>query len=1130
MKNIALRISILFILMSSSILNAQINKIELYSLPTGSEGNEVLSDISSISFDKNGNAYCEGDIKFLDWKMQGTTDLCMAIQYGFNLNIQPMSQVDNTQGANYGALIEGAGIDRDGSGLLGVRGRTNGIDAGEGILLGLDLSYFNSTISIELSEVILKYVNDNESGIIINRQSPEKFIRYSATTNEVVNDTMRVDVSTLGIKLQGEEVQDDLVSIFNDATEGNYRVLGLVFRINEQDAEGESYDYSQITGHPRLFLNDQDLQSLKQAISVSSEKQSIHNHIIRESDIALTLPPLEHKLDGKRLLDVSREALRRILYLSYSFRMTSDVKYLNAAKDVITTVCNFPDWNKDHYLDVAEMCMAVAIGYDWLYHHLDHATRMHAASAIVTKAFATSNNQWFYSATNNWNQVCNAGLVCGALAINETYKAGVAAIIDRSMKSNPLALEAYAPNGNYLEGAMYWQYGTTFQVMMISALEGVFGTDNGLQDYKGFMESAKFMNFMSGPTQQLFNHSDCNTYQSPKPIMYWFASKINDPSLIYEEERQLNMGAYFKSFGEDRILPLSLVFAKDINHEEIDKPTERIWVGKGITPVVLARTGWGGANEKYLAIKGGSGSTSHSHLDAGSFVYDANRYRWIMDLGMQSYDDVENAGVGFWDLAQDSERWDVFRLHNRNHSTMSINDQRHNVNGNAKFLEYYDADDKLGAKIDLTSTLNLNNELKLATRSVYIEDNSSLHINDKLSTKDKQVELYWNLVTPAAAVIVDSKTIRLTMGSERMLLKFSSDIPFSLTVSRKVNPDNSYEQKNTGITFVGFDAVVPADIEAEFNVSMIEDTPTSTTKPNYIYLDLHKPNTAPEGEKYSTDDCFLGVDKEGQAYITGFSSRYAWDVNGLIEKSTLSDFDFSYRYTAMAQHVEDEGPDYGQIAMLAGIDRASDGALGVRGNTNGIDKGEGFVLGFDLKSVPNNIRLRLAEVLVSQIGGKEAGVIVNRSNISLRKTFGASSTGSDVTLSSGSINVVDLDITINGGEVNHDLASVFANGGTGAFRIVGFRFKVEENSSADIDKPQTNNVQIWPNPIVDQAHIRLQTDNQAKVNVFDMTSRLRITSEINNEATIDFTGLEKGVYIISIETDKETIKQKIIKQ
>ena len=80
------------------------------------------------------------------------------------------------------------------------------------------------------------------------------------------------------------------------------------------------------------------------------------------------------------------------------------------------------------------------------------------------------------------------------------------------------------------------------------------------------------------------------------------------------------------------------------------------------TPVVMVHTDWTYTDtDKYLGIKGGKAGSSHGHMDAGSFVYDAYGVRWSMDFGLQSYTTLESvlAGLGgnLWDMGQNSMRW-----------------------------------------------------------------------------------------------------------------------------------------------------------------------------------------------------------------------------------------------------------------------------------------------------------------------------------------------------------------------------------------------------------------------------------------------------------------------------------------
>ena len=69
---------------------------------------------------------------------------------------------------------------------------------------------------------------------------------------------------------------------------------------------------------------------------------------------ALTMPMPQRIVTGRRLLDVSRETLRRVLLLGYAYRMTGDSRYAQRAEQEFLTVSAFSDWNPSHYLDVRQ--------------------------------------------------------------------------------------------------------------------------------------------------------------------------------------------------------------------------------------------------------------------------------------------------------------------------------------------------------------------------------------------------------------------------------------------------------------------------------------------------------------------------------------------------------------------------------------------------------------------------------------------------------------------------------------------------------------------------------------------------------------------------------------------------------
>ena len=173
-------------------------------------------------------------------------------------------------------------------------------------------------------------------------------------------------------------------------------LLSLILQVQAQ-----TFNYNKIAPHPRLLLPAGQEEAIKQAMKQYPPLQQVHQKILKRCEDALIAPTLVFKKDGKRLLAVSREALTRIFYLSYAYRMTGNKVYAIRAEQEMVAVSKFHSWNPSHYLDVGEMVMALAIGYDWLYKDLRPSTRELVRKAIIELGFNTAEGQWFYNAKNN---------------------------------------------------------------------------------------------------------------------------------------------------------------------------------------------------------------------------------------------------------------------------------------------------------------------------------------------------------------------------------------------------------------------------------------------------------------------------------------------------------------------------------------------------------------------------------------------------------------------------------------------------------------------------------------------------------------------------------------------------------
>jgi len=499
--------------------------------------------------------------------------------------------------------------------------------------------------------------------------------------------------------------------------------------------------------------------------------------------------------------------------------MTHENKYLQKAKTELLTISNFSDWNPSHFLDVAEMTMASAIGYDWLYDQLSGNERQVIKDAILIKGFDPSfdnNYNFFLGVIHNWNQVCNAGMTYGALAIFEEMPGLAKAIIDRAVETIKLPMQSYAPDGAYPEGYGYWNYGTTFNVMFLSALEKAINTDMNLSAMPGFLNTAGYLENMTSPSGLCFNYSDCGLRGSLSPAMFWFALKNNDLSLLWQELAYLNGSS--KNYTYDRLLPAILIWGSKIRVQDIHPPKALFWTGNGITPVALMRTSWTDPKAIFVGFKGGSESSNHSHMDVGSFVMEADGVRWASDFGSQDYNSLESKGLSIWGMGQNSERWQVFRYNNFVHNTLTVNNELHNVKGKANIGKYSDNPDFMYVTSDISSIFE--DQLKSCIREIGIVKQSYVTVRDEIETLDKPATIRWTMLTTADVRITGKNTIELKKDGKKLTLQVTEPSNIRMKTWTTTSP-HDYDEANPGTILIGFETDVPANAHASLNVLLV---------------------------------------------------------------------------------------------------------------------------------------------------------------------------------------------------------------------------------------------------------------------------------------------------------------------
>ena len=125
------------------------------------------------------------------------------------------------------------------------------------------------------------------------------------------------------------------------------------------------------------------------------------------------------------------------------------------------------------------------------------------------------------------------------------------------------------------------------------------------------------------------------------------------------------------------MLPAMLVLFRgyDLDKAGFKAPTKQLWSCQGEIPLCVVRRGWSfGKEDIYLGIKGGNCNswktmvTSHSHMDAGSFVFESRGVRWADDVMRPSYGPwfkaLKEAGSHSGATYQNSLRWNTFNVNN----------------------------------------------------------------------------------------------------------------------------------------------------------------------------------------------------------------------------------------------------------------------------------------------------------------------------------------------------------------------------------------------------------------------------------------------------------------------------------
>jgi hypothetical protein len=428
---------------------------------------------------------------------------------------------------------------------------------------------------------------------------------------------------------------------------GNF-VSTDVIPINEAIVNNCFYGVGLQNVHPRLFFSEADVDRIKIQAQTDAFAKSTYDDIISKANAILPTALLDYGLDGAnlRIPNIHKFSNEQAPFLVLAYLFTKDTRYANRCWQQLDRMTTWPDWGANrHFLDAGIGAKAAAMAYDGLYHYLSAEQRNKLAGAVRSFVLNPGRSQiqggpspfkWWLT-DDNWNGICHGGMIMASLATYETDPSFHSQLIATCANGMLKYMESLGPDGASEEGMSYWSYGLTNTFLAFESMKRVLSTTYGLAEQPGFRKTGMFPYMVSGPVgtatfgdDYLYNGKE-NRFLSH----FWFSNYFKDAPMAkahYDACVSVNANRTVKMNGWMDLL----FYPKELVGQGAPQALADHGYIRGIEYAYLQEN-TPDDNRLYAGIHGGKNDASHGHLDAGTFLLQANGENFaIGNLGVEN--------------------------------------------------------------------------------------------------------------------------------------------------------------------------------------------------------------------------------------------------------------------------------------------------------------------------------------------------------------------------------------------------------------------------------------------------------------------------------------------------------------